>query len=154
MNNISPEFPSTPSTPISARTANIIWTCIGLAFAILLITIALFPLIQPPPQPSIASINEFASHIQDGSVRSIVVRGGTEVFVRMNNNDVQTVYKARESDLIGLLLTAGVTSDQLQNIEYLEQASTNAAIPLFQFIIAFVPAAIIIGLLWRTRRAA
>ncbi|NWF70263.1 MAG: ATP-dependent metallopeptidase FtsH/Yme1/Tma family protein [Chloroflexi bacterium] len=99
------------------------------------------------------TLNQLVAQIESDNVRSITVRGGNDVFVRLNDGSVLTYYKERETDLFEALQTFGVDALQLATIEYQEQKGDNSATLLFQLMIAIVPTLIIIWLLWRMMRS-
>src|SRR5689334_16633683 len=104
---------------------------------LLLVIPFLFLIIDPtnlaPGQP--ISLDQLVEDIQAGEVDSITVRGGTDVFVRLDNSDQYLYSKAREVDLLQQLQAQGVTAEQLSSVEYREIQGDNSGAILLQLVV-------------------
>ena len=147
-----PNQNSNPNSPFSGKNAQRVWLVLGIV--VLLLFVVIFGQPNNVPRSNTISLDELAKFIRDGNVSSIVVRGGTDVFVELRaNNATYYYYKERETNLFNALQTFGVTSDQFANVEFSERQGDNTTGLLFQLLIAVVPTLVIVWLLWRMMRS-
>jgi cell division protease FtsH len=149
-NNNSPQK-NGENSPFSGRNAQRIWMIVGV------IVLVLFVLIvgqQPGGQRSNRiSLDQFANFINNDRVVSVLVRGGTDVFITLRPDGNAFYYKDENTNLLQALQTFGVAPEQLAQVEFEEAPGDNTTGFLFQLLIAVVPTLIIVWLLWRMMRS-
>jgi cell division protease FtsH len=152
VSNKPPESPNNNgNSPFGTRNAQRLWLIVG---GIVLILFVFF-IAQPnnTPRSDSISLDEVASLLRGADVREIVVRGGTDVILILNNRDQRYYYKDRETNLFQALERFGVTNDDWARVEFSERSGDNATGFLFQLLIAIVPTLLIVWLLWRMMRS-
>lgn len=139
------------NSPFAGRNIQRIWLVVGVV--VLLLFLVMFAQPNNAPRGNAISLDRLAEEIRQGDVIAIIVRGGNDVFVELNNGASAYYYKERETDLFSALEKYGVTSEQLANIQFSERQGDNTTGVLLQLLIAVVPTLIIVWLLWRMMRS-
>ena len=151
-NKPSDPSPNNSNSPFANRNAQRLWIVLGVV--VLLLFVVIFG--QPnniPGRNNRMTLDQLASNIKQGNVTSITVRGGNDVFIDLRTGSTAYLYKERETNLINMLTSYGVTIDDLEPVEYGEQQGDNTTGLLFQLLVAIVPTLIIVWLLWRMMRS-
>jgi cell division protease FtsH len=143
--------PNNGNSPFTSRNAPRLWLVLGIV--LLLVFVVIFGQPNSGPKGNTVDLNFLAQQIQSKSVQSLTVYGGSEVAVQMRNGNQYSYHKDQQSDLFAQLQTFGVTSDQLQQLDYSERQGDTTSNFLFQLLIAIVPTLIIVWLLWRMMRS-
>jgi cell division protease FtsH len=143
--------PNNGNSPFTSRNAPRLWLVLGIV--LLLVFVVIFGQPNSGPKGNTIDLNFLAQQIQSKSVQSLTVYGGSDVDVQMRNGNHYSYHKDQQSDLFAQLQTFGVTSEQLQQIDYSERQGDTTSNFLFQLVIAVVPTLIIVWLLWRMMRS-
>lgn len=152
MNNRPPnESPNNSNSPLPNRNAQRFWLI--LAAVVLILFLFVFATPNVAPEGERLTLDAFATAVRNGEVAKIQVRGGQDVIITYANGDQRNYYKERETDLFSILLTYGVTTDDLSKVQYSEEQGDNTFNIIFQLLIAVVPTLLIIWLLWRMMRS-
>ncbi len=139
------------NSPFANRNAQRMWLVIGVV--VLLLFLLLFGQPNNVPRSNQIPLDRLASYIMENNVTRITVRGGNDVFVELRSGTTAYYFKERETDLLRALEFYGVTTQELARVEYVERQGDNTTNFLFQLMVAIVPTAIIVWLLWRMMRS-
>ncbi len=152
MNNRPPDSPNGSNNPFSGRNAQRLW--LVLAVVVLLLFVVIFGTPDPQPRGNVIGYNDLAQEIQRGNVDEIVIRGGTDVFITLENTrDPRYLYKTPETNFVTVIQSYGVTDEQWSQVAFSERQGDNTTGVLFQLLIAVVPTLLIVWLLWRMMRS-
>jgi cell division protease FtsH len=125
-----------------------------LAVVVLLLFIVIFGTPDPQPRGNAISYNQLADEIRRGNVDEIVVRGGTDVFITLENaREPRYLYKTPETNFVTVIQSYGISDEQWSQVAFSERQGDNTSGVLFQLIIAVVPTLLIVWLLWRMMRS-
>lgn len=152
MNSKPPEQPQNNSgSPFSGRNGQRMLLILGVIALLLFVVIA--GQSGPRQRGNAITLDDFSNLISQGDVTSITVRAGTDVHIELRDGRRAFYYKERETRLFDVLEAYGVTSTDLQRVEYSEEPGDNTTGFLFQLLIAVIPTLIIVWLLWRMMRS-
>ena len=141
-----------PQSPFFNKNAQRLWIVLGVV--VLLMFIVIFGQPNNVPRSNRITLDQLASRIESGDVQSILIRGGTDVLIELDNGSTLYYYKDPMSDLLGPLQEVyGVTPEQLAAVEFAEQQGDNTSNLIFQLMIGIVPTIIIVWLLFRMMRS-
>jgi cell division protease FtsH len=151
-NNSNKDPNGQPQSPFFNKNAQRLWIVLGVV--VLLMFIVIFGQPNNTPRSSTVTIDQLAAQIQQGNVQTITVRGGTDVFVELDNGTTVYLYKSPDTDLFQLMTDVyGVSPEQFSAIELAEQQGDNTTNLLFQIMIGVIPTILIVWLLWRMMRS-
>jgi cell division protease FtsH len=139
------------NSPFSNRNAQRLWIVLGIV--VLLLFVVIFGQPNNIPRNNRITLDQLADAIQDGNVETIIVQGGTDVFVEMSNGNPAYYYKERESNLFASLAVYGVGQEEMEQVEFAERQGDNTSSLIVQLMIAVIPTLIIVWLLWRMMRS-
>jgi len=112
-----------------------------------------------PTRGDAITLDRLAEYIIDDHVQAIMVRGGNDVYIRLDSNPSKPgmlnvyYYKERETDLFAALETFGVTSEKFAAIEFTERQGDTTGALFGQLLIYILPTVIILWFLWRMMRS-
>ena len=149
-NNQNPN--NLPQSPFFNKNAQRLWIVLGVV--VLLMFIVIFGQPNNVPRSNRVTLDQLASRIEAGDVQAMVVRGGSDVIIELDNGTTLYYYKDPQTNLLLALQDVyGVTSEQLSAVEFAEQQGDNTSNLLLQLMIGIVPTVIIVWLLWRMMRS-
>jgi len=143
--------PNNTPSPFFNKNAQRLWIVLGVV--VLVMFVIIFGQPNSVPRNNRVTLDQVASRVIAGDVDSIVVRGGSDVLVELNNGTSLYYYKSPESDLFADLERYGVSNEQLSAVQYAEQQGDNTTGLIFQLMIALIPTLVIVWLLWRMMRS-
>ena len=161
MSSNKPTDPKNGSTggnsPFANRNVQRIWLAIGVV--VLLVFVIIFTQPNNPTRGDAITLDRLAEYIIDDHVQAIMVRGGNDVYIRLDSNPSKPgmlnvyYYKERETDLFAALETFGVTSEKFAAIEFTERQGDTTGALFGQLLIYILPTVIILWFLWRMMRS-
>ena len=98
-------------------------------------------------------INRLASHIRQGRVEQVKVRGSTEVIATYTDGTTETAYKDPASHFYAQMDALDVPSAALENLDYFYEPADDTPHIIFQILIGVLPILIIVWFLWRMMRS-
>ncbi|MFH0987685.1 MAG: ATP-dependent zinc metalloprotease FtsH [Patescibacteria group bacterium] len=122
-----------------------LWKNIFYAFLIFLLFAGIFSLLNPVSQIKEISFSEFAKQVGDKEVKKVEVRGG-EVLIDLKDGTQEVTQKEVSSSLEEVLLTYGIQSQDLQEIEITYREAQNDFLVLV--LVSVVPVVFIIIFFW------
>ncbi len=161
MSSNKPTDPKNGSTggnsPFANRNVQRIWLAIGVV--VLLVFVIIFTQPNNPTRGDAITLDRLAEYIIDDHVQAVMVRGGNDVYIRLDSNPSKPgmlnvyYYKERETDLFAALETFGVTSEKFAAIEFTERQGDTTGALFGQLLIYILPTVIILWFLWRMMRS-
>jgi len=145
------------NSPFANRNVQRIWLAIGVV--VLLVFVIIFTQPNNPTRGDAITLDRLAEYIIDDHVQAIMVRGGNDVYIRLDSNPSKPgmlnvyYYKERETDLFAALETFGVTSEKFAAIEFTERQGDTTGALFGQLLIYILPTVIILWFLWRMMRS-
>jgi len=145
------------NSPFANRNVQRIWLAIGVV--VLLVFVIIFTQPNNPTRGDAITLDRLAEYIIDDHVQAVMVRGGNDVYIRLDSNPSKPgmlnvyYYKERETDLFAALETFGVTSEKFAAIEFTERQGDTTGALFGQLLIYILPTVIILWFLWRMMRS-